>query len=147
MPVYFGIEEINFTTPQWLWDHCTSHGGGWAFPILVGAEHPVVVEPEKWPCFHCDEVFEAGDVVIPMPWGGGEPKGPARWIAEHRECMITGIIEDPAERAKCRPPGYATFAPDRQWRVDKRLKILDWDPDAKPVFGSALADALKRKKS
>ena len=81
-----------------------------------------------------------------MPGGGGAPKGPARWIAEHRECFIGGIIEDPAGRAKCRPPGYATFTPDRQWRVDKRLRILDWDPDAKPVFGSALAEAFQKGK-
>ena len=148
MPVYFGLEETeqDFPTPEWIREHCAANGGGWAIPTLVGDGHPVIAE--EWPCFACGDVFEAGDVVVPMPWGGGrDPEDGARWIAEHRECMLAGIIPEPAERAKCRPPSYATFPPNRQWKVDKRLKILDWDPDAKPVFGSALADALKGKKS
>jgi acyl-CoA synthetase (AMP-forming)/AMP-acid ligase II len=39
----------------------------------------------------------------------------------------TFVEAPPRERAKLRPPNYASLPQKEQWEIDKRLGILDWD--------------------
>lgn len=119
-------------TPDWIAAWVAAHDGGWFFPIRMTPEHPLVVE--AWRCLHCDEVIESVDVAMVMPFVARE-----RWVAVHRECSAANILPEPRMRAALRPDDYASLPPERQWLVDKRLRILDWEGErTDDYFTSAL---------
>lgn len=127
--MYIGLEETqqDFPTPPWLREHCAQNGGGWAVALQVGAAHPTVVDP--WPCFKCGDPVKAEDWIVPMPWHGGrDAADKPRWICEHRECFVAGILTDKTQLVECRPPNYVNLTAAQQWEIDKRLGLLDYDP-------------------
>ena len=143
MPVYIGLEEIDFPIPDWIRDHCNEEGhyGGWFFPIYMTPTHPLILE--KATCSWCGDPILVGDDAIVMPYsheeGGGE------WRKQHYECTMRCMLPKD-HRPKVRPSDYASLTPKQRWLIDKRLDILDYDPDAKPAFGEALAKAFAAKK-
>jgi hypothetical protein len=42
-------------------------------------------------------------------------------------------MSDNVDRALKRPAEYSQLSPDRQWEIDKKLGILDWDPTAEEI--------------
>lgn len=120
--MYLSIDEMDFETPEWIRAWVEANDGGWAFPFLVTADHPLVTEGHT--CFDCGDTFQEDDVGIVMPFHDTDG---GRWTMTHRECTVGRMFPEPAERARFRPPKYAEFPPERQWAVDKRLGILDWD--------------------
>lgn len=73
-------------TPDWIQLIIEAHDGGWAVPIHVRLDHPLVVD--KWRCMYCDKVFNAASVVVVMPLMDKNP----HWVATHRHCLLKRII-------------------------------------------------------
>lgn len=82
------------TTPDWIAAHIKAGPhGGWAHPIYLDGEHPLVVE--DWECFICDKGFEMGQVGIVTPYKDED------WVAYHRDFCFTdnlGIERTPLLR-------------------------------------------------
>lgn len=118
--------KFDAATPQWIKDWCDlpEHNGGWFFPMSLSATHPLVAE--GWKCYRrdCGETFTAEDTALIMPFFSE-----AQWLTEHSECSAMGIFGDRSAktRAEFRPKNYSTLSPERQWIIDKRLNLLDWD--------------------
>jgi hypothetical protein len=65
----------------WLQAHCAHvDGGGWAAPIRVKPDHPLL----GCLCFACGAPIAVDTVVIPMRYHGREVHG---WIVQHRACI------------------------------------------------------------
>jgi hypothetical protein len=141
--VYFGIDEIDFPTPDWIRAHCVAHGGGWFHAIPLTAEHPLVVEGARCDHHGCGDPFLASERAIVMPFSGLDE---GKWIMEHFECSMSSFAFSKEQLAGLRPLDYKTLPSHEQWVVDKRLGIIGYDPDAKTALGEALAKALAATK-
>lgn len=73
-----------------------------------------------------------------LPWGwsqqvfGQEIFKAVKSAKYEQPVLISGelklTVDSQAERAKHRPPNYASLDEETQWEIDKALGILDWEP-------------------
>ena len=73
-------------TPAWILKWCEDHNGGWAHPMALSPDHPIVVE--GWLCLYCEQPLQAHHWVVMMPFS---PQGYVTWSANHRECLLRDL--------------------------------------------------------
>lgn len=83
-------------------------GQPWGAPFLEDAEQ--VPTPVGKPCLVCDEPVAEGDQGVVMPYAhtGDDGKPVSTDAAEHRECMLLGVLGHVAGTCFCHK-GFASI--------------------------------------
>ena len=87
---------------------------GWYATVMVGPARDAPMRTERLTI----------EELSPVPWYEMEENRAKKNVTEPR---TKGAVITMAERAKHRPPNFASLDAGAQWAVDKELGILDWD--------------------
>lgn len=111
-------------------------GQPWDAPFIDDAEQ--IPTPVGEPCLACEEPIAEGDqgVVMPYVYLGPDGKPATRSVAEHRECMLLGLLGHVAGTCFChdglgghRERGQATVT----WlAAEKEAQMAKKEPEKKP---------------